>query len=176
MLGKLLKYDLKWIYKMLIVFYILALVMAGVSRVCLNIEDSMLFDIIGKFTSGIAIGLGIGCLIQCVIRSWVRFIKNIYKDESYLTHTLPVEKRTIFLSKVIASIIGALFTVIMLVVILFICFGTQNNIEFLKETMELAADVYDTTIIKLLFVVSSVFLLEVICAILARISRNHNWI
>ena len=26
---------------------------------------------------------------------WVRFVKNIYKDESYLTHTLPVSKNQI---------------------------------------------------------------------------------
>ena len=34
------------------------------------------------------IGMIINSLINGLMRSWVRFINNVYKDESYLTHTL----------------------------------------------------------------------------------------
>lgn len=41
----------------------------------------------------------VSSLINGLMRSWVRFITNIYKDESYLTHTLTIEKKDIYLSK-----------------------------------------------------------------------------
>ena len=44
-------------------------------------------------------------LINNLMRTWVRFRHNLYGDESYLTHTLPVERKTIYLSKFITSII-----------------------------------------------------------------------
>ena len=37
---------------------------------------------------------------------WSRFIKTVYKDESYLMHTLPVTKNQIFNAKVFASILS----------------------------------------------------------------------
>ena len=47
MLKKLLKYDLKNAYKILIVFYGLALFFAILTRVFLNIENSLFMNIIG---------------------------------------------------------------------------------------------------------------------------------
>ena len=39
MLGKLLKYDLKWTYKLLIVFYLLAIFFAILGRILTDIEN-----------------------------------------------------------------------------------------------------------------------------------------
>ena len=47
MLGKLLKYDLKYIVKFLAIFYGLATFFAILTRVFLNIENSLVFEIIG---------------------------------------------------------------------------------------------------------------------------------
>ena len=38
MLGKLLKYDLKWIYKVVVVFYVLALIFSVIGRGLSEIE------------------------------------------------------------------------------------------------------------------------------------------
>lgn len=48
MLGKLLKYDLKWTYKPLIVFYILALIFAVLGRGLTEIENSLILNIVRK--------------------------------------------------------------------------------------------------------------------------------
>ena len=100
MLGKLLKYDLKWVYKVVSVFYILSLFFSVTGRLLNNIENSVVFSAITQFTFGFSIAMMASSLINCLMRLWARFVRNLYKDESYLTHTIPVEKKTIFLSKV----------------------------------------------------------------------------
>jgi len=121
MLGKLLKYDLKWIYKVVIVFYALSFIFAIITRICFSIENSALFGILGQIAAGFTISMLASSLINGIMRSWARFIINIYKDESYLTHTLPIEKRQIYLSKVLAAIICIFVTVVVELVWLFIC-------------------------------------------------------
>ena len=114
MLGKLLKYDLKWIYKLVIVFYALAFIFSLFSRMFLSIGDSLLWSILSKISSGIAVSMLVSSIINTLMRSWVRFVRNIYKDEGYLTNTLPVSKRDIYLSKVLSSIIIMLTTTIVI--------------------------------------------------------------
>ena len=166
MLGKLLKYDLKWIYKLIIVFYILALTFSVIGRIFGSIDNSLLFDIISKISIGTAISMMVSSLINCLMRTWARFTRNIYKDESYLTHTLPVEKSSIFNSKVIAGIISIFTSMILIVSCLFICYYSETNMEVLKGLLELAASTYNTTVLNLLLLVAIVIFLEVVYALL----------
>lgn len=162
MLDKLLKYDLKWIYKGLVVFYILALVFAVLGRSLSLIENSFLFGIISKICYGITIVMLISALINTLIRVWARVIKNMYKDESYLTHTLPVEKSKIYLSKFIAAIITMFTTILVSVVCLAICYYSQENIEFIKSMFEIAETTYNSNIISLLITVAVTLFLEMV--------------
>ena len=57
MLGKLIKYDFKNNFKFLIIFYILALFFAVLTRIFLNIDDSFILNIIGKVCSGTTIAM-----------------------------------------------------------------------------------------------------------------------
>ena len=41
MLGKLLKYDFKWIYKLIAIFYILAVIFSVIGRAFGEIENSL---------------------------------------------------------------------------------------------------------------------------------------
>ena len=133
MLGKLLKYDLKWIYKLVIVFYALAFIFSLFSRMFLSIGDSILWSILSKISSGVAVSMLVSSIINTLMRSWVRFVRNIYKDEGYLTNTLPVSKRDIYLSKVLSSIIIMLTTTIVIITCLFICYYSKENIDILKK-------------------------------------------
>ena len=38
-------------------------------------------------------------ILNNLMRLWARFKNNFYGDESYLTHTLPINKKTLYLSK-----------------------------------------------------------------------------
>jgi len=125
MLGKLLKYDLKWIYKLVIVFYALSIVFAIITRICSMIDNSMLFSILTQISAGFTISMLVNSLINGIMRSWIRFRENVYKDESYLTHTLPVSKNAIYLSKVLAAILCSFSSIVVIIASLFIPFGEE---------------------------------------------------
>ena len=169
MLGKLLKYDLKWIYKAVVVFYILAFIFSVIGRGLSLIENSVLFGILTKVSYGIAISMLVSAMINNLMRVWARVIRNVYKDESYLTHTLPVEKKQIYLSKFISAIITMFTTVLVSVVCIGICYYSQENIEILKNMLELAATTYNSSVISLLFSIFCVFFLEMLFILLIRL-------
>lgn len=162
MLGKLLKYDLKWIYKVLVVLYSLALVFSLMARGLGSIENSTLFEVLSKFAAGFAVGMGLSALINCVMRAWGRFYLNLYKDESYLTHTLPVSKSRIYMSKMLSAIICTFTTVAVLVGCLFICYYSEENLNNIKMSLELAANTFDSTVVELLLIISLVVFFEVV--------------
>jgi len=168
MLNKLLKYDLKWIFnKILIFFYILGIFFAIVGRGLVEIENSFILNIIGKICIGTSIAMAVNILINNLMRVWVRFTRNIYKDESYLTHTLPVEKKTIFLSKVLSAIITTVISGIVIVLCVAICYYSTENIEFIKTALEFVASTYNSSVVSFLLVTFVVFFLEIIFALLA---------
>ena len=122
MLGKVLKYDLKWVYKVVVVFYILAFIFSVIGRALSAIENSVVFSVAAQIAFGFAISMMASSLINCLMRLWARFIRNLYKDESYLTHTLPVPKKTIYASKVISTLVCIFTTTVVIVSCLFICY------------------------------------------------------
>ena len=166
MLGKVLKYDLKWVYKGVGVFYILSFIFSIIGRGLNEIENSALYSILAKISFGFAISMMVNSLINCLMRLWARFIRNMYKDESYLTHTIPVPRKTIYASKVLAGLITIFTTTIVIIVCLYICYYSQANMEILKTLLELAASTYNTTVVKLLLLVAVVIYLEIMFMLL----------
>lgn len=166
MLGKLLKYDLKWVYKIVVVFYILSLFFSVVGRGLSYIENSVIFSIVTTITFSVAISMMVSSVINSFMRLWVRFIKNIYKDEAYLTHTLPISKKTIYASKVISAIVCIFTTSIVIAVCLFICYYSKENIELLKLGVQTIASNYNITVINLLLLITFVLFLELLFIVL----------
>lgn len=160
MLKKLLKYDLKDMFKFLVIFYSIGLFFAILTRIFLGIENSFIMNIIGKICSGVTISMIFNILINNLMRIWVRFKNSFYNDESYLTHTLPIEKNTLYLSKVLATIITVLTSTIFIMFMLFIAYYSKENIALLKNMLLPLADIYNTTLVKLLFAFFLVFFLE----------------
>ena len=167
MLKKLLKYDLKWIFKLLIIFYSIALIFAILTRIFLYVDNSTVFNIIGKICSGVTISFIFNILINNIIRCWARFIRNLYGDESYLTHTLPVDKKTIFISKFLTGIITMFTSVFVILIVLFVAYYSKENLEWLKTSLNLIATIYNSTVIKLLLIIFLVFFLEMVFTIFA---------
>lgn len=160
MLRKLLKYDLENIYKILVVFYTLAIFFAILTRIFLNIENSFIMEIIGKICSGTTIAMLFNILINNLLRIWVRFRSNFYGDESYLTHTLPVKKETLYLSKFLTFIITLFTSFLVLGASLFIAYYSKENLEFLKSFLLPIANAYNSTIIKILMAFLFIFFLQ----------------
>lgn len=135
MLGKLVKYDLKWTYKVLVVFYILTIVFALIGRGLSLIDNSTIFGFLTQFSYGISIAMMFNVLINNFMRLWARFIQNIYKDESYLTHTLPVEKSDIYFSKVITAVVTIFTSVLVILLGLFICYYSKDAVTYIKSVI-----------------------------------------
>lgn len=152
MLKKLLKYDLIWCFKPLIVFYILSIFFAIMVRIVESFEQSLIILIIDKICCGVLIAMIINILINCFMRNWARFIKNIYKDESYLTHTLPVSKNKIYLSKILTAIITLLTSFIVIVACLAISSLNNDTWIILKESLEQSAIYFNSSVFGLIFV------------------------
>ena len=127
MLNKLLKYDLKYMIKNMSIFYILSIFFAITTRVLFNLEQSIMINIIGQISVGCMFSMVASTLINTIMRSWVRFNDSIYKDESYLTHTLPVTKNNIYNSKFIQTLIFYFISFIIIILSLFITYYTKEN-------------------------------------------------
>lgn len=160
MLKKLLKYDLKDIYKILLIFYSLAIVFSLLTRILYNIENSTIFNIIADVSSGVTIAMIFNILINNIMRVWVRFKNNIYNDEAYLTHTLPISKNNIYLSKFLTIVITMFTSIIIIILTLFIAYYKKDNMEILKNLLTPLVSIYDSTIISLLANIFIVFFLQ----------------
>lgn len=166
MLKKLLKYDIKWTYKNLIVFYTLAFVFSILTRIFLGIENKTIFNIIGQICSGISIALFVNIIINCSVRCWARFKSNIYGDESYLTHTLPVERKTVYKSKSLLAVLSIFTSVIVILICLFICYYSKEALDVIKNSLYLISSTYDITVITLILFIAGIFLFEILTLIL----------
>jgi hypothetical protein len=95
-------------------------------------------------------------LINNIIRCWVRFRNNLYKDESYLTHTLPVTKNAIYDSQFIQSLLFFVVGFIVIIACLFIAYYTEAKWTLLKgfiSTSIAGLNVSFTTFIILMLVI-----------------------
>ena len=133
MLKKLLKYDLKYMIKNMSVFYILAIFFAVVTRIIFSLKQTIMINIIGQITLGCMFSMAASVLFNTVIRSWVRFNDSIYKDEAYLTHTLPVTKNDIYNSKLIQTLIFFIIGFIVIIISLFITYYTKARWILVKN-------------------------------------------
>lgn len=160
MLTKLLKYDLKSIFKVLIIFYILAMFFGILTRVFFSFENSLVLEILGQISQGAAISMMCSTLINNIMRMWVRFKAHFYGDESYLTHTLPVEKRTHYLSKIITTVITLFVSFALISIVLLTAYYSKENLIFLKNLLLPLADIYDSSILGIMALFVFILFLE----------------
>ena len=127
MLNKLLKYDLKYMIRNMSVFYILSIFFAILTRILFEVEQSVIIHLIGQISLGCMVSMIFNILINTMMRSWTRFRDSLYKDESYLTHTLPVTKNDLYNSKFIQTLIFFFIGFIVILLSLFITFYSKDT-------------------------------------------------
>ena len=133
MLNKLLKYDLKYMLKNMSIFYILAILFAIATRILFSLNQTTIINLIGQICVGCMFSMLASILINVIMRSWVRFIDSVYKDESYLTHTLPVTKKEIYNSKFLQTLIFFIVSFIVILVSLLIAYYTEERWRMIIE-------------------------------------------
>lgn len=115
MLLKTLKYDLRSVWR---IWWIMAVSVVGASLVggaalrtaiFLIEEDKFPFFVFTAFLLVFACFMAImASVIITEILIYIRFYKNFFTDEGYLTFTLPVSRKTLFLSKTLNAMIWGL--------------------------------------------------------------------
>ena len=170
MLNKLFKYDFKWITKVTYVYVLILIVISIALKIVESVDQTFLLVILDKMLVSMFIGCIVSILLTTTLRVWVRFINNFYKDESYLTHTLPVTKNELFNSKVLAGICSLLLSALVIVACLALVYLNKSTIEELKMMWNSLVAAYNS-VFAVLFVVGLVLLiiLEIIYIMMAGI-------
>ena len=165
MLKKLLKYDLKNMYKFLISFYVLAIFFGLTTRLFFNFEQTAMISIIGQISVGCMFAMIANILINNLMRCWIRFSETIYKDESYLTHTLPISKSELYSSKFLTAFITLITSFIVIILTLVIAYYSKENFIMLKQFVNNISGIYDVNSIMLIFSLILILFLELINAL-----------
>ena len=105
MLKKLFKHDFKYMTRILVYMYAISILLAGITRLVLLGSKIQFVLIIGKILQGFTYSALVNVLVNTFVHILTVFLKNFYKDESYLTHTLPVTKKQLLTSKLLSSLL-----------------------------------------------------------------------
>lgn len=160
MLIKLIKYDLKKIFKFLIIFYSLAIFFAATTRMLFSIHNSFIIKIAAQISNIITILMIISILINSIMRLWLKFKNSLYNDEAYLTHILPISRKTIYLSKIILAIITMFTSILIISLTLFIGYYSKENINMLNQIFIPLKDIFNINFMKVLFTFLIIFFIQ----------------
>lgn len=118
MFGKLLKYDFTHYLKLWVIGAATTLVMSLIGGFCLNnisyLYNNEKYFLVMMFTFAIIVSVicFAGFAILSTVLICLRYAKNCFSDEAYLTFTLPVKRSTVFNSKLFNGILYYLMTII----------------------------------------------------------------
>lgn len=124
MLRKLLKYDLKAVWKIWIWLAAAALLVAIPGGLCFRFLNSTMGESSAFFLLQLSAVLGVlacmlvigGFLVVTEILVFWRFYVNLFSDEGYLTFTLPVSRAQLLLSKTLNACIWLLSSIAVITV------------------------------------------------------------
>ena len=138
MLGKLIKHEWKAVSKPLIIMHLALILMAVIGKILLSIKVLKQADLLWAtllmvyILSVIAVGIGTQIYLA------VRFYKNMYTDEGYLSFTLPVKPWEHIFSKTLISFIWILIDGIAIILSIFILVMYKGmGTEFIQEFSEM---------------------------------------
>lgn len=167
MLGKLLKYDLRSRFRHLMVFYGLAVFFAILTRVLFLVQGSVFWNVVGHVMSGTTIAMMINIVINNLMWLWVRFKANLYGDESYLTHTLPVKRSDLYLSKFLTGAITVLTSTAVIVGVIMLAYYTPESFAEFRTMLMPFIEAMDMTVVKVGLVLVLIVFLEILAALVA---------
>lgn len=105
MLGKLIKYDLKALAKILAPLWGVLLVMGLIFGISIRSNLEGIGNTMTVFSLVVIVAVIVAIFVMNVIVVIQRFWKGLLQEEGYLMFTLPVTTRSLILSKVISALI-----------------------------------------------------------------------
>ncbi len=190
MLGKLMKYEWKATWKLLLSANILTVVMTVLARCMVSLMDQVghsdfrMVDFMAVMVLFTYVGSMFAVCIGTTIYLIHRFYTSTYGDQGYLLHTLPVDTHHIIIAKVLVS--AAWVTINIVFIYLSVIFLLATSSEILHSMMEGMVDVIEylgaekislfTVIMTMIAFIFSIFarVLKVgACISLGQLSSNH---
>ena len=158
MLKKLMKYDFVRVEKVVIWALLAVLVCAAAARLTnaiYNEKMTMLWLIVDKIASALAIVVMIFAVFLTFFRTAASFVRTVYGKQSYFTHTLPVKRGAVYDAKVLCGLAMNLLTLLAVGAGAAIVFLTGDTMALVKAAWK------DSGAFYLLAAVT--FVLEVLC-------------
>ena len=190
MLGKLMKYEWKATWKLLLSANILTVVMTVLARCMVSLMDQVghsdfrMVDFMAVMVLFTYVGSMFAVCIGTTIYLIHRFYTSTYGDQGYLLHTLPVDTHHIIIATVLVS--AAWVTINIVFIYLSVIFLLATSSEILHSMMEGMVDVIEylgaekislfTVIMTMIAFIFSIFarVLKVgACISLGQLSSNH---
>lgn len=189
MLGKLMKYEWKSTWKLLVPMNALIIAMSLFAYLTIRLD---FFD----NDSDVVILSGITIIMFYILSMFVvvigtaiyliyRFYTSVYGDQGYLLHTLPVDKHHIIISKVLVSVLWLMLSIILIYMSVFLLFSSDEAVlEAVWDTMvdyveSLELDAFASgltiimTILAFIFQMLAKVLKVTACISLGQLSSNH---
>lgn len=135
MIKKIIKYDFKKINKLLFILYLITFTLS-VINLFFKYGTSDISVATFLLTTDFAFIFAFSSLFFTFILTFARFRSSLFKDEAYLTHTLPIEKGALYDAKVIVSIITILIGMIVFGICFIYIFSHTSVSEFIINTMK----------------------------------------
>lgn len=149
MLKKLLKYDLKSVFKYWWIAAVTSIGLSALGGLCISIvsSDADVPPAVALLVALAIIFSVIGIVAFSIISYvliYVRFYKNFFTDEGYLTFTLPVKRSQLLNSKLITSVLTMFCTFAVLLADIFIMMAIGASDSFTSEIISPIAQSFDT--------------------------------
>lgn len=165
MLGKLMKYDIKNMSKILIYFYIITLGLAVITRLIhfgSHIQAIHILELI--FQGCVYAGIG-NILVNTFVHIIKHFRTSFYKDESYLTHTLPIDKNKLLLSKYLSALVVILCSIVVIILSLFIVFYSPELMLSIQTLLSSTVPGFTIPVGVVVGLVIAILFVEICCLI-----------
>lgn len=148
MLGKLIKHEWKDTYKVGCIMLLSTFMITIIGYFSLYIPTMFKGQLVLTTTTMVVVMLGfmvlmfglVGILYGMMIYLGIRFYKNMYGDEGYLTHTLPVTSYQLFISKLFVG--GIWLMIIMLAILLAIVILSMSLAKMMSGPTVSLGDIY----------------------------------
>lgn len=188
MLGKLMKYEWKSTWKLLLPMNVLIIVMTFLACITVQADffdsDNEMVIFSGMMILLTYIGSMFVVCIGTVIYLIYRFYTSTYGDQGYLLHTLPVDKHHIIISKVLVSAAWIFTSMVLMALSIMFLFAQEG--EFLIDFMDFFESLIEywggakvsgfiiiMTIIASIFRIFSRVLKFTACISLGQLSSDH---
>ncbi len=190
MLGKLMKYEWKATWKLLLSANILTVAMTGLARCMMllmeqtNYSEFTMVDFLAVMVLFTYVGSMFAVCVGTTIFLIYRFYTSTYGDQGYLLHTLPVDTHHIIIAKVLVSAAWVIINITF--IYLSVIFLLASSSEIFHSMMEGMVDMIEylgaekisafTVIMTLLAFLFSIFakvLKMGACISLGQLSANH---